>query len=194
MTTITPDNKALAKYVAAAFKNAPSVREYLHDDLPLKVDLLSAIDVEDTKLIAYSTIGLSDTSLKWGDGEFPTRIELCALADSSSLLLPNVIASAAFNIMRTGFVCRPGSVMQGYVAEYYPNSSLRHLYFTSPFLWEEQLKALTLPTKKVSWLLCFPISDAENDFLSENGEDEFESLLESTGIDIYDLDRPSACP
>lgn len=193
MANISNDNKVIARYVAKAFGGTPSVREYLHDNLPLRIDILSTKDQPDTNLTSFGTLGLSDTPLKWGDGEFPTRIELCAAAASSFDQFPNIISSASFNVMRTQVVCHPGTVMPNYVAEYYPNTSLPHLYFTSPFPWEDELKSMDLPSKKISWLLCFPISDAESTFLKSHGEEKFEDMLEAEGADIFDLNRHSAC-
>lgn len=193
MANISTDNKAIARYVAKAFGGSPAVREYLHDDLPLKIDILSVKDQPDISLTSFGTLGLSDTAFKWGNGEFPTRIELCAAAASSFEHFPNIISSAAFNVMRTQTVCHPGSVMPNYVAEYYTDTVLPHLYFTSPFPWEDELKSMDLPSKKVSWLLCFPISDAEHTFLKSHGEEKFEDMLETAGADIFDLNRHSAC-
>jgi Suppressor of fused protein (SUFU) len=193
MANISTDNKTIARYVAKAFGGTPSVREYLHDSLPLKIDILSAKDQPDSGLTSYGTLGLSDTALKWGHGEFSTRIEFCAAAESAFEHFPNIVSSASFNVMRTQMVCHPGTVMPNYVAEYYKDTLLPHLYFTSPFPWEDAVKSIDLPNKKVSWLLCFPISEAEYAFLKTHGEEKFEDMLESAGVNIFDLSRHSAC-
>jgi len=193
MSNISPDNKAIAQRIAKAFEGTPIVREYLHDNLPLKIAIASMVDKPDVDVTSYGTIGLSDTALKWGDGEFMTRIELCAAANSSISFFPNIVASAAFNIMRKKILCYPGSAMLNYVKEYYNDTQLPHLYFTSPFLWEDDLKSVELQTKTVSWLLCFPISQNEYNYLNENGDEKFETLLESSEVDIFDINRSSVC-
>lgn len=191
MSNISSDNKAIARHLANAFGGKPSIREYIHDNLPFKVDILSSDNKPSNGVISYGTIGLSDVPLKWGDGEFETRIELCGAADSAAEFFPNVMASAAFNIMRSRIVCYPGSTMRDYVKEYYKGTKLPHLYFSSPFVWDE-LKTLALQDKKVTWLLCFPISQSEFNFLKKEGDEKFEDLLESAEINIFDFDRKEA--
>ena len=191
MSKISSDNKAIARRLADVFGGRPSVREYLHDALPLKIDILSCENQPQEGVTSYGTIGLSDSSLNWGDGEFETRIELCGAINSSVKYFPNILTSAAFNIIRSKIVCHPGIYMENYVKEYYPETKLPHLYFTSPFIWE-QLKSITLDKKMVTWLLCFPISQTEAEFLHREGDDKFEDLLELREVDIFDINRESA--
>ena len=188
MSTISNDNKAIARHVANAFGGKPAVREYLHDNLPLRIDILAVEDQPDPGVVSYGTIGLSDTPLKWDDGEFKVRIELCGSARSEKTLFPNVLASVAFSIMRSQVVYYPGRAIKNYFKEYYDDTNLPHLYFTSPFLWDD-LKTLRLDQKDVTWLLCFPISEAELDFLTKEGGGEFENLLETLGVDVFDVGR-----
>ncbi|MDI6533855.1 suppressor of fused domain protein [Bacillus mycoides] len=35
------------------------------------------------------------------------------------------------------------------------------MFFVPPFLWEDQLKTMDFPDKKVAWLLAVPISKKE---------------------------------
>ncbi|MCX7113286.1 MAG: suppressor of fused domain protein [Proteobacteria bacterium] len=193
MIKITPDNKQIAKRLLNAFGGGnPKVQQYNHDNAELHIDILSIAGNPDVDITSYGTIGLSDFLMPWGNGEFPTRIELCGASLTSFIEFPNVVASAAFNIIRSGIVCHPSLVMRDYVKEYNQDTQLPHLYFTSPFFWEDDLKTVTLSEKTVSWLLCFPISEAEAEFLSKKGEDSFESLLENQEIDIFDTSRQSA--
>jgi len=193
MTNISQDNKQIAQKLHKAFGgDQPIVRQYDHVSEDLHVDILSIAGTPDKDLTSYGTIGLSDFSMPWGEGEFPTRIEFCGACSTSFNEFPNMMASAAFNIIRSGIVCHPGSVMRDYVREYKSDAKLPHLYFTSPFFWEDELKMLALSKKTVSWLLCFPISETEAGYLSRNGEDNFESLLESQEIEIFDIYRNSA--
>jgi antitoxin YqcF len=53
------------------------------------------------------------------------------------------------------------------------------------------LKTLDCKTKKVSWLLAMPISEAEYCYLKEHGEEALESLLEERHADFADPDRSS---
>jgi antitoxin YqcF len=101
------------------------------------------------------------------------------------------LAAAAFSTMRTGKVCHPSSVMPGYVREYFRSTTVPHLYFTAPFLWEASLRTLDCGTKKVAWLLAIPISDGELGYLERHGDEELEVLFEKKQIDVYDLNRSS---
>ena len=81
--------------------------------------------------------------------------------------------------------------MEEYVGEYFQMTTVPHLYFSAPFLWEDSLKTLECGTKNVSWLMVIPISDSELKFLTLNVDDALESLFEKKQIDIFDLNRPS---
>jgi hypothetical protein len=193
MTKITRDDKQIAKQLLNAFGGGnPKVQQYNHDNKEIHIDILSIVGTPNQGITSYGTIGLSDFSMPYGNTEFPTRIELCGAGLTSFVEFPNVLASAAFNIIRSGLVYHPGLVMHDYVKAYRQDTQLPHLYFTSPFFWEDDLKTIILSEKTVSWLLCFPISDLEAQFLSVKGDDSFESLLESQEINIFDTSRQSA--
>jgi antitoxin YqcF len=189
--SITSDNKKIAAQLASAFGGKPTVREFLHENSDLKIDLIYCMDQSDEKLFSIGTIGLSDYPLQKNGKNFPTRLEICAVTTTQYPLFLNLLATAAFNMIRSKNIVVPGSVMRGYVSEYYPEIKLPHLYFTAPFIWENILKTTFFETKKVSWLLCFPISSAEANFIEENGDDSFEDLLQEASINIFDLNRKS---
>ena len=189
--TISPENKAIARYVAAAFGGTPHVAEYADRSEELTVGILYCHDRPHENVTAYSTIGLSDHPMKWVDGEFPTRLELAGVCANTAENFPNILASAAFCIMRNEYVYHPGTVMPDYFPEFVPSSALRHLYLTAPFLWQNNLTTLDCGTKKISWLLAMPISDPEYSYLKEYGDQAFERLLEERDVNVSDLERPS---
>jgi hypothetical protein len=82
-------------------------------------------------------------------------------------------------------------VLPDYVREYYTKTTVPHLYFTAPFLWEDALTTQCYDSKKVSWLLVMPISDGELQYLRQHGDALLEELLEQRQIDICDLNRSS---
>jgi hypothetical protein len=185
---ISPENRMIAQYVAAAFGGTPRVGEYRDRSEQLTVGILYCRDRPREGVTAYSTIGLSDHLMKWGEGEFPTRLELAGACANTAENFANVLASAAFCIMRSDAVYHPGTVMPGYGL---PSSKLPHLYLTAPFLWEKELKTLDCGTKKVSWLLAIPISEPEYSYLKEYGDQAFERLLEEQHADVFNPERPS---
>jgi hypothetical protein len=188
---VSPENKAIAKHVAKAFGGVPRVNAYLHESEPLTVDILRCEDRPCDGVTSYSTIGLSDWPMFKEGKEFPARLEIAGACATANGSFGNILASTAFCVMRTGCLCHPGSVMLDYVREYYERTTVPHLYFTAPFLWEDALKTLDCGSKKASWLLIVPISNAECDYLRDRGDDALENLFEKHQIDIFDLRRPS---
>jgi hypothetical protein len=184
---VSPENKMIARHIASAFGGTPRVIEYADRPEQLTVGILSSRDRPQESITSYSTIGLSDHPMRWGEGEFPTRLELAGACVNTAENFPNLLASAAFHIMRTDYVYHPGTV----IPDYGLPPKLPHLYLTAPFLWENELKTLDCGTKKVSWLLAMPISEPECRYLRELGDEAFERLLEGRHADVFDPDRPS---
>lgn len=186
------DSKAVARYAAAAFGGKPQVFQYLHDTEPLAINILSCADRPSDGIVSYSSIGLADYPMFLEDGtEFPTRVELAGACQSEYSKFANIMATAAFHAIRSKRLLFPGSVLKDHVKEYYAQTTVAHMFLTSPFLWQDTLKTLNLSSIKVSWLLIVPISDAECQYLLEKGDDALETLFEKHSIDIFDLDRPS---
>jgi hypothetical protein len=189
---VSDDDKKIAKKVFSAFGGErPTVRNYFNDSRDISVDIISVAGTPDVDISSYGTIGLSDYPMFWDGKEFPTRLELCGAALSSFSVFPNIIAEAAFTIIRSREVWRPGSFIRDLVVNYEPNFGLRSLYITSPFFWDRDLHELILSNKVVNWLMCFPISAAELGYLEKYGIDQFESMLEEAGADVFDTSRDS---
>jgi hypothetical protein len=140
---------------------------------------------------SYATIGTSDAPLFFRGKEYQVRAELVGACSSSFIEFPNVLATAAFNIIKSRWFCAPGVVFPDVFAMYRPESSMAHVLFVSPFLWEDGLQTVSLPDRKVAWLLAVPISEAERAFAVEHGPKRLEELFEQRQIDIFDPDRPS---
>jgi antitoxin YqcF len=187
---ISPENKTIARYVAAAFGGTPRVGEYLNASGTLSVGILSSVDRPAVDLTSYSTIKLSDHPMAWGDGEFPTRLELAGLCETRATFFPRVLVSAAFTIMQSDAVYHPGTVMRDLVRESDASTTLPHLFLTGPFAWDT-LKTLDCGTKTVSWLLAMPISESEYAYLRQHGEKALERLFEQHRIDVANPERPA---
>lgn len=188
---ISPENKQIARYAAAAFGGSPRVEEYVNNSDTLSVGILSCRDRPVQGVASYSTIKLSDYPMPWKDGEFPTRLELAGMCLDTAEFFPNVLASAAFTIMQSDMVYHPGTVIPNLVAQHYPEAKLPHIYLTAPFIWKSELQTFECETKTVSWLLAMPISEAEYLFLREHGEHILENLLEKKNADFSDPNRVS---
>jgi antitoxin YqcF len=193
MSKATNENKVLAKIALEAFRGSDQSRvfNYLDNDEILSIPILICPDSPEEGITSYSTIGLSDYPMLQNGVEFPVRLEIIGVGDSNDSWFANVLSTCAFYIMRSSWLCCPGTVLQDVVNLYSRDSSLQHIYFTSPFFWENLSKTTELETKNVSWLLALPISDSEYQYLKKNGDNEFEELLESTDVNIFNLKRSS---
>jgi hypothetical protein len=189
---VSSDNKKIARMLAAAFGGTFSVVEFVHDSLPLTVDLLRCPDRPGEGVTSVGTIGLSDFPLNLEGEEYPVRVELVgAVASRDVDAFASILGTTAFCIIRSGRIVHPGSVLEDAVSVYIPESPLPHMYFTAPFLWEKELPATQLDTKKVAWLLAFPISQTELELLRAKGDSALEDEFEKHNIDMFDLYRRS---
>jgi antitoxin YqcF len=68
---------------------------------------------------------------------------------------------------------------------------MKHILFVPPYGWESEFLMLDLPSRKVSWLMALPISDAELKFFHETESGELENLFAEKHIDMCDLNRKS---
>jgi hypothetical protein len=189
---VTPQNKRLARYAASVFGGTPHAAEYANESETLFVGILSCRDRPLEGVTSYSTIKLSDHPMKSGAEEFPVRIELAGVCENRVTTFPNLLATAAFHIMRRGGVYRPGMAIPDLVRQAHVSSALPHLYLTAPFLWEDELNTIDLGGKRVTWLLAMPISAEEYACLQEHGDQALERLLEEQQVDVFNPDRPSA--
>ncbi|BCZ47329.1 antitoxin YqcF [Clostridium gelidum] len=147
--------------------------------------------MEQQQVTSYSTIGISGYSISYATENIPLRVEIVGSCASSFDCFANILASCAFNIINTKFTCYPGAIFQNVIKFYMPNSSMKHILFMSPFLWENSLKTLNLEDKKVAWLLAVPISEEEFKYANDKGIDVLEELFEEEQIDIFNLNRKS---
>lgn len=188
--TITNENKMIAKKALQAFGGQPKVTKYWDENNVSNIDLLSTIDKPYNGVTPYATIGLSEYSIGYSINEQSLRTEIVGASASVFEYFPNILSTCAFNIMNSNFSIFHGEVFRDAVEMYYPHSDMKHVLFTSPFLWED-LETIDFYDKKVAWLLAVPISFEELSFADKNGEEELENLFEQNDIDIFDLNRAS---
>ena len=189
---VTEDNKALALLAVSAFGGTLSVVEYRDVKEILAVDILTCVNTPMVGINQYSTIGLSDYPMYQDTREFPVRLEVVGVCKSTVEWFPNLLASTAFYVMREGWLCCPGAVLQNAIDEYAAGGAMRHLYFTAPFLWADKLASVQLTTKKVAWLLAVPISEAEYRYCKKYGDRRLEDLLETKEVNFFDIERESS--
>ncbi|KPV58254.1 hypothetical protein QJ48_17385 [Paenibacillus sp. A3] len=188
--SISNENKVIAKSALNAFGGKPSVSKYWDNNNKSSIDLLSVVNRPFDGVNSYSTIGLSDHSIKYTVDETPLRVEIVGASATGYEDFPNVIATCAFCVINSNYTIAHGETFRDIIKMYYPESDMKHVLFLSPFLWED-LKTLDFPNKKVAWLLAVPISENEYMYAQEKGTDSLEELFEKEQIDIFDLERKS---
>ena len=167
------------------------MQAYHHDEIALSIDILEVDDSPDDGLVSYSTLGLFQIELRHDDGQpMATAVELCAEAPQDQDQWDSILGTAAFTLMRGGQAVAPGSVLTDCIGEYYPDSTVPHLYLCVPFSWQDgEFARLELDGRVINWLQGIPIGDAELQYLEAHGAEAFEDLLLEQDPDLYDLER-----
>lgn len=191
---VKQDNIKIAQFLAHAIGFEPHVYPYYDDNKENQLDILSLVDPIDEKVGIFSTIGLSDypNHIELNDGQkknVPVELIMTGYKDHDKVA--NILSTCGFYIMKDKYQCLPGSVFMRMISFYYPDSPMKHIYFTEPYLWQDKLEQFHLDSKQIAFLLCIPISEAELQFKLKSGEEALEQLLQDNEIDIYDLNRES---
>ncbi len=188
MTEINDDRRVVARAAAAAFGGQPRVDRFYDEDESHAIDILSCVDQPFEGLISYSTVGLHE-SPNVLDGT-DIRVELAGVAPVGEESFANLLATAAFNVMKDGWLAAPGVVYPELVTEYELSSTLDHIMFTEPYVWEELGPVTVADGLEVHWLLVLPISESERQLLHDQGYDALDQALETGEANYADLNRP----
>ena len=167
----------------------PDVTQYWDENNQKSIDILVCADRPIDGVQSCATIGLSEIDIDMESDGKDLRIELLGACDIQEDIFPNIIATVAFEIMDKG-ECLYGDIIENVISEYVEKSDMKHVFLTSPFLWEG-FDTLSFEDKNVAWLLVVPISDREKKYANAHGIDALETLFDEKDIDIYDLYRDS---
>jgi hypothetical protein len=183
-----PESQRLAARVAAtAFGGSPRVQRYYDEPGEYRVDLLTCDERPTPGFSTYSTVSLHQSKdlLEQSD----IRVEMAGVASTNLTEFPNMIASAAFNVIKDGWLAAPGVVFPSLVRRYGLSATLEHVLWVEPFPWD-QLGSVELGgALSAHWLLGIPISESERQFLLDRGFDVFEALFEDRRVEYFDLSR-----
>ena len=189
MSKTSESGKAVARAAATAFGGRPRVERFYDEDESHAVDVLTCDDRPVAGFTTYSTLTTHTLPNLLDDAD--VRVEMAGVSDAAVVKFPNVIASAAFQVIVNRWLCAPGVAFQDLVSDYQLSSTLSHILWVSPFPWE-QLSSVDLGNGlTVHWLLALPISEAERRFLVRHGYPELEALFADRQIEYFDSDRPS---
>ena len=184
------EKKLIAQKILQIVGGKPKVVEYKDEEKKSNIDIFIGVDTPFKGMNTYSTIGLSDYSIDLLVEDKELRVEFIGSCESEYREYANILSSCAFNIINTQFSCSPGTVYPDVVSEYYKETTMKHILFTAPFLWED-IETLEMSDYYVTWLMMVPISNKEFDFLKMNGAEELEILFEKNDINLFDLNRKS---
>lgn len=136
----TPVPSSRSRVVARTAKQAlggtaAKYDRYWDRDERTHVDILTCLDAPHAGVSSFSTIGVSDCQLRLEGRETGISVELVGACAARFEMFGNVLATAAFCIMNTGWFCAPGVVFPGVVRLHRATSPMQDLYFVPPFLW-----------------------------------------------------------
>ncbi len=172
------------------FGGTPQVFRYWDEKKISAVDILSCENAPQKGVTSHATIGLSDHSLVNNGSGSDLRTEFVAAFGSAFEEAANIVSTAAFCVINSKWKIGPGVIFPDVVSMYRKRSEMKHVLFSSPFLWDK-LTTQRLSDKTVAWLMVVPVSENEYRFAESNGSDALEDLFASKQIDIFNLDRPS---
>lgn len=139
--------------------------------------------------VTYATLGLSRHVLDMPDGRTVRQELLLSVAERfASDDLPKLLAHVADGILRDHRALLRGEVLPlGHPIS--RGSGCDSLYVAIPVVFPAGLAICsgTQPATVFAWLV--PIHPAEVAFVSRHGWDEFETRLEHTDPDLFDLER-----
>ncbi len=189
MTSEREVGRFLARVAAKAFGGEPHVDRYYDEAESRFIDVLSCADRPAEEYSTYSTLGLHRTANLMEGVDI--RVEVAGVAPTQATAFPNMLATAAFYVMKDGWLCAPGVVFPNLVREYDLSSTVEHVLWTPPFAWEELSAVEVDGDTAVHWLQAVPISEGERRLLVEHGFDVLESLFVEHEVEYFDLERPS---
>lgn len=186
-------NRWIARHARDVFDGEQArVVRYLDAPERSEIHVLQSSDTPAEGLTSFCTVGLSDYPDPAGPPRLdpPLGVEILAVSDLPEF--GEVVSTAAFCVINSGCRPRPGGVFRGVVALHRPGSRARNLLFVEPCLWaDEDFASRALEGKTVAWLQALPITDAEAEFVRDNGADALTVLFDDDGPDFLDLDRDS---
>ena len=157
---VSNDKKRIAKVVSTVFGNTPKIWEYWDNNNIKNIDILTVENSPMEFISSHCTIGLSDYSTGYTVEDKSLRVEIVGAFASDYEYAPNILATCAFYVMNSNLKIFHGEILLNVVNEYYPESDMKHILLSTPFLWDD-LHTLDFPEKKIAWLLAIPISEKE---------------------------------
>ena len=185
-------NNEIARFLRTFSEKTTQVKTISGED-SLALDVAIIEDFPEEGIRTFSTIGMSDVAFTDEEGKaYEFRMEIVASDDLDNEVIPDILFEVyAHAKENSDWICTPGSVLENVIEPWRPDSDMKHAYFTSSFFVQELNEVRVFDNTKVIWVMLIPISDKELEYLDENGNDAFETMLEDAEANILDIDRES---
>lgn len=178
----------MAKTAAEVYGGTASVHRFYDRDEKHSIGILTCEGAPQANFATYSTVGLHEVPNILEDKD--VRVELAGVAALTETEYPNLLATAAFQVQKEGWLAAPGVVFPGLVRDFYGLSeSMEHLLWVVPFTWEELGAVEVSSTLTVHWLLGVPIAESERRLMIDDGYSALTRLFEERDVEYYDLHR-----
>ena len=190
---IVSEDGQIERTLIQAFAGPATLHTHAHNTKKFEISILSVYNRPANGLACLGTIGLWRTSLLSHQDSHPARLELFGIFAADKVGCRDMLASAAFRVMRTREHIDPGTVFLDYVHAWYPKATAAHLYFAEPGrLHAIQFDEIRMGNLGVRFLELIPITPSEHDYLLQHGADALEAALLVGAADLTDLKRNSA--
>ena len=190
---IISEDRQIERTLAQTFAGPITLHTRTDNTRKFEVSILSAHNRPAQGLVYLGTIGLWRTPLLSHKNSRPSRLELFGIFAASKDGCLDILASAAFRVMRTHEQIDAGTVFLDYVHPWYPKATVAHLYFADPGrLHAIPLDEIRMGNLSVRFLELIPITPSEHDYLLQHGADALEGALLGGAADLSDLKRNPA--
>jgi hypothetical protein len=175
----TEAQKAIARHVAGVWKGRPKIIEMRAEGTKHVQAFAQLVDFPVEGLVAYSTIGLSDSG----------TLELATLSPTKYKSVSKSLFDVASYVAAGGRTLRSEEVFEKVLGRYYPRSDAAHWLVRSKAREGIQIPAVELPGRRVSWVYAWPVTSDELIWHREGHERQLDALLDSAGLHSFDLGR-----
>jgi hypothetical protein len=132
---IVSEDKQIERLLSTAFAGPPLRFRVVHNTRKYEVEVLAVPGKPEPELCSLGTLGLWRTSLQGPKSSDSERVELVSIFEASREGAREVLAAAAFKIMRTQRPVPSGTIFVNCLHDWYPKATVPHLYFVDANLW-----------------------------------------------------------
>ena len=188
--------KTVCRHTRRIIAGKSNTNTYFNEDKSKHVDITTSTYVIYKDTAIHTTIGFFNTDIGLYDNSNRSiRIELICVSDKEDDIAPKVMATVAFEIMDSESPkCDYGRIYKNVITAYDESYEMKHIILLAPVFWNHTSRKHTSLEAKdmvVKWLMLFPISDQEKEYIENHGVQEFEKLLEKQKTDVTNRKRKS---